>query len=214
MILDHISDTHGQFPKLSPRSQLVVHSGDFMPNLAKGPSEVVFDREVEYQEWWIRENFGEIMSWLGDRYMLLCPGNHDFFDPVPLLKEKGLAIHNLNQQRLEFDGFSFYGLPFVPWLAGRWNYEMREEEMAKEVKQIGEVDILVAHCPPAGILDWTDTNLGYKAGNSSLANWLSYECKKLPQYLLCGHFHGSYGINNLNGLLVSNAATRCHSFEI
>jgi Icc-related predicted phosphoesterase len=191
-----------------------------MPNEAKTADEVVFDREVEFQRWWLENHSGSLEQWLYGRTFLFCPGNHDFIDPVPLMKEFGINAIDLNQQRVEHAGLSFYGLPFVPYLQGRWNFELETPEMQEAVAKIPEMDILVAHCPPAGILDWVPPSsfaLEQRAGNSSLFNWMKWgngTTFNLHRMLLCGHHHSSYGIFNWNGLIISNAATRVHTFEI
>ncbi len=228
--LSHISDSHGYLVPASPLASLIVHSGDFLPNLAKGPSEVVFDREVEYQDFWVRQNIEAISEWLGGRPLLLCRGNHDFIDLTKLLRELGLDAINIEGQVVEHSDKRFYGFPYVPWIQGRWNFELNNEEMSKAVEvmrkhiedaNFGSDDILVAHCPPAGCLDdMQGFYSGLKNGNRSLANLLTYSF--MPAYLLCGHFHDATGIRVLRdeigdgvlSCLVSNAARTVHTFEI
>jgi Icc-related predicted phosphoesterase len=227
--ISHCSDNHGHLTPLSPLASLIVCSGDFLPNEAKGPSEVAFKREVEYQEFWVRQNISDIAEWLSGRPLLFSSGNHDFIDPCPILREFGLDAINIDNKIVEHSGRRFYGFPFVPWIQGRWNFELVIKDMVSKVEEMGKVcnegrvDILVAHCPPYGILDeLTGFYWGTHGGNTSLANLINYQW--MPEFILSGHFHDAAGIRLLTrahsqidiqmNCIVSNAATKVHTFEI
>ena len=213
MTIAHVSDSHGNhhfFPRIRQDALAIFHTGDFLPNNSRGNVKV----ELLFQEEWVRTNKESLQTWVGDRLFVFCAGNHDFFDPVPLMREWGIQAYNATNQKLNLLGKSIYGFPYIPYIAGEWNYEREIPEMSELVEEIPDVDILLAHCPPAGILDFEGG--GKPCGNTSLANRLAYGEGLEPAYLLCGHFHGSSGIHLCEGgdkrMLVSNAATTTHHF--
>jgi Icc-related predicted phosphoesterase len=229
--LVHISDTHSTFPKLPGTDEIVVCSGDFFPNSTRGIREI----EENYQTQWLIENLPTFKKWIGNRKFLFCSGNHDFIDPCRILQQEGIRAVNITNTWREHNGISFYGFPYIPWIAGEWNYECHVPEMQRNVAKLKEViatkgvDVLVAHCPPYGILDADfvikdDNNIivpkwAEHCGNRSLTNLLSYEMEEIPRelrprYLLCGHMHGHYGRINTLGVTISQAATRTHVVEI
>lgn len=209
--LTHVSDTHGILPHIPSSSLAIIHSGDMAPNLTRGDAKT---EEPYQQEWWNRK-LQQIQDIIGDRYFLYIPGNHDYWDPETLLQNAGVKAHNLTGKVLNCLGLTFYGFPWIPYIAGEWNYEIHTPGMSRRVCAIPECDILVAHCPPFGIC--ADLEDGKGNGNSVLLNWLNYQASRLPQYLLCGHFHESRGIakyGDLGEMTVSNAATVQHTFNI
>jgi Icc-related predicted phosphoesterase len=65
----------------------------------------------------------------------------------------------------------------------------------------GMPDILVAHCPPAGMCDT-------KFGNTVLRNRIEYVWNKLPSYCLVGHEHQpNQRFMYFNNMEVINTAT-------
>lgn len=213
--LTHISDTHGMIPLCYPEdSIMLVHSGDMFPNATRGN----VGEELEFQEKWVKKQILKYKSRIGSRYFLYIHGNHDYYDPQKDFEAAGIRAINLNNKLVKLMGLRFYGFPYVPFIAGEWNYEKQVPEMSRLVNQIPECDVLVAHCPPYGILSKDSEGKG--GGNSSLMNWLAYGGLS-PRYILCGHFHESRGMklvepimNNDPPLFVSNAATTQHTIEV
>lgn len=209
--LAHISDTHGMIPFFTQSTVAIVHSGDLAPNATRG----IRDVEKGMQELWFKQHIKSFQERIGKRLFVFVPGNHDYYDPEPLFRENEINAVTLGTYdkgiAREYMGLTFAGFPYVPYIAGEWNYETRESEMSDLVAKIPPCDILVAHCPPYGICADEERK---GAGNSALANHFNYNVEKLPRYLLCGHFHESCGIGRLGDMIVSNAATTRHTFEI
>ncbi len=223
--LFHVSDTHGHFPLLRGRADFVVHSGDFFPNRhndadPRQPGTLFGrpDREEEFQTEWLNQQAGTIKEWLGGRDLLYCPGNHDYYDPTDRLAQEGVACVNLSKVRPYYrDGILYYGLPQCPYDVRPWNYSTPVQDMIREVTRMGEIlkgeveVVLVAHCPPAGILDKARTGTHY--GNTALTNYLAYESYSIKA-VLCGHIHEDHGITLSGGVLISNAACSVHNLEL
>ncbi|HVI40071.1 MAG TPA: metallophosphoesterase [Anaerovoracaceae bacterium] len=210
----HISDTHGTFPQL-PEGEFVVHSGDFLPNASRGNLAI----EPKFQQAWVEARLDTFRDWLGGRTLLVCDGNHDFFNCCELLTANGITAIDLTNKLVTFQGISFYGFPYIPYIAGEWNYEKHLAEMNDELRYMREkvqdanvsLDFLVAHAPPWGVCD---LYLGNHFGNTVLTNMLAYDqMQPLPKYILCGHIHEANGSANIFGIEISNAATRVHVIE-
>lgn len=218
----HVSDTHGNFPRLYGKFDVIVHTGDLFPN-----SHHVFNgnraAEAAFQEQWLRDQMPEFKKWLNGHPILYVPGNHDFLSSVILekdLRSEGVEAFDLTDKMLTFQGVNFYGFPYIPAINGRWNYEREIPEMQKEVQNmVAElnkqyIDVLVCHAPMYKCLD---LSLGNQIlGSTVISHALDYQVSKdmLPAFYLHGHIHEAHGIAVRNGILISNAATTQHIIEV
>jgi Icc-related predicted phosphoesterase len=204
MIITHVSDTHGQFPQCNRDDSIIlVHSGDFLPNISRG----IVEAEQEFQTEWVEKNIQQISDWIGNRIFVFCRGNHDFIDPTAMLIAAGIKAVGITCAAQTVCGLKFYGFPFIPFIVGEWMFETYKNAMSDRVSEIpNDLDILVAHCPPYGILS--------EEGNTSLITWLDYVVEKKPKMLLCGHFHANHGLYVYDGMLISNAATVVHHIQL
>lgn len=212
----HVSDTHGTLPVLPKDGEFVIHSGDYLPNASRGNLSI----EYAFQPYWLRQNAERIKAWLDGRTFLFSSGNHDFVDPCPIMAESGIEVINLNDKVTVYKGLTFYGFPYIPYIAGEWAGEKQLPEMHDEMKRMlrriedsgSKIDVLVAHSPPFGVLD---IYMNEHLGNTLMTNMMAYqEMNPLPRYYLCGHIHESHGSAEIFGVTVSNAATRVHTIDI
>lgn len=219
----HISDTHGHFPQLYGRFDVVVHSGDFFPNSQYCGNNNQL--EMAFQMDWLKQKAQTVKEWLRGHPFLFTMGNHDFLhaDIVTMVlgQEAGLTnVRCLHDRVVDHQGVKFYGFPYVPTISGSWNYERDIPEMQQETDKMvsvlnqEKVDVLVCHCPPYQMLDLTIGN--QLIGNTVMNNALDYqiEKEKMPTHYLCGHCHEAHGMAMRNGVLVSNAAITQHIVEI
>lgn len=194
----HISDTHGLFPTLDTSVDIVLHTGDFCPNF------VVTDPEMEahLQRDWLKRKYWTINKWLRGRPMLVVQGNHDFTQIT------GPGVIDITNKKHTIDNLNFYGFPWVPEF-GPWNWGSNEQEMEQRVNRIpwGEIDVLMAHCPPKGVLDFCP---GGHIGNKQLARAVVEHADDLPKWLLCGHVHEQGGGTDLHHqmTILNNATTQ------
>lgn len=216
----HVSDTHGGFPRLHGRYNVVVHTGDFFPNSANLHNK---NLEAAWQLGWLRNNINNMKMWLNSHEFIYVPGNHDFM-PADLmeyeLQKAGIQAFGIADRLLTREGVTYYGFPYVPTIDGGWNYERDIPEMQKEVDKMvavmnqTKVDVLCCHAPPHGILDLSYGN--EILGSTVIANALDYKIARdmMPDVYLCGHIHEANGLRVRNGVLVSNAATTYQCIEI
>ena len=219
----HVSDTHGHFKDLQGYAEIVVHSGDFCPDLFAFHAGHL-NKVANEQEAWLLKKSAFIKKWLNGKPFYFVLGNHDFINPVrfeEILKSVGIDAHNLTEKVVSYGSVNFYGFPYIPYINGQFSYECNSNQMADRidamvaVSQVSYLDVIVAHSPPRGCLDYCFHQ--YESfGNIGLSNALDYKWDEntLPQAILCGHIHASHGTTIRGGVLISNAATSQNIVEI
>ena len=173
-----ISDTHNHFPPL-PSGDVLIHAGD-----ATGMGR---RNEVE-----------RFLDWFGTRPFeekILVAGNHDFMFETHQAEILEMCyardiIYLHDKAHWLHDGTVIYGSPYQPWFHD-WAFNLdRGPEIAAKWAEINEeVNILITHGPPKGVLDKT------VSGESVGCYDLLQRIKKLP-YLkvhIFGHIHEGYG---------------------
>ena len=190
MTILHFSDTHGKHVGLGdlPVADVLVHSGDFTLN---GSDEEALD----FLEWFCD---------LPYKHKIFIAGNHDGCMIDASLDGLPENVHYLNNSGVTIDGVSFYG---VPMLAEVVDGEIRHLERYDLIDE--NVDVLVTHCPPMGILDNTDGKILY--GSPLLLERLT---AIKPKMNLFGHVHEAYGTMEWKGMTFSNAAVTDSGYKL
>lgn len=184
-----ISDTHNLHNGLSiPDGDVLIHCGDAT---LRGSIE-----EVGLFGHWFRN--------LPHRVKLFVPGNHDFlFDrnrPLALELVAGRGVKVLIDRAITIDGVKFYGTPWVPNLEG-WAFYGDHITLVSRFHHIpDDVQVLITHGPPDGLLDKGTHHYGSKELASRVA-----ELQHLKLHCF-GHIHESYGRVD-NGHVSINAAS-------
>lgn len=187
MIVDCISDLHGYLPTLEGGDLLII-AGDLTAT----------HKEREYQFFCI---------WLNNqsyRKKLLISGNHDTFlqgwDNIKYghpINDPDKFTEYLCDSGTEFEGLKIWGSPWTSQFPGinprccaftrplcvplkdRWDLIP------------DDVDILITHGPPFGILDRVERDCGLSAGDTDLRDALEKRIK--PQLHVFGHIHENGG---------------------
>lgn len=172
-----ISDTHGLHKELMvPAGDVIIHAGDITD----------FGTEGEVQD------FLDWFSMLDFEHKVFIGGNHDIFlddFPVDFLEILPPGITYLRNNGCQIDGIRLWGSPVSPDLT-EWAFGKPRHEMGAHWQFMPqEIDILITHTPPRGILDQS-------------ADWISLGCSDLlekvreikPQFHVFGHIHASYGM--------------------
>lgn len=182
----HISDTHGFHHDMNlelPVADVLVHSGDF----TWGGSEA---EAIDFMNW---------MIGLPYRYKIFIAGNHDSCmyqaDGIQGLPDN---VYFLQHSSVVIEGIKFYGIPLYmeDCMAGR--YDLLLDEIPTDV------DVLITHQPPFGVLDITDYGNGpMNHGSKRLKEIIA---SRRPQAHLFGHEHSANGLIEENGIIFSNGS--------
>ena len=177
-----ISDTHNKHIQLNahlPGGQIIIHAGD--------STSMGWKHEIE--------NFCKWFDKLNYVHKIFIAGNHDHgYEKSPNETYEIIQKFNLNylqDSMLEIDGIKIWGSPWQPEFCD-WAFNLPRNgwQLAEKWNFIPEdVDILITHSPPFGILDKIidhQENLGCE---------LLTERLKIvkPKIHVFGHIHSGYG---------------------
>lgn len=181
MILDIISDLHGYFPKLEGGDILIV-AGDL----------------TAQDTWKQREVFLEWLNGQNYKKKVFITGNHDYvfqyFDKEDSLNYP--SVNYLCDSGTEFEGLKIWGSPWTTKFLDQNPRAMAfvvdtDEELNKKWKLIpSDIDLLVTHSPPYGILDKITKKGDPHVGFLSLRHHVI--CRIKPKIHAFGHVH-EYG---------------------
>lgn len=205
-----ISDIHGNLNFAIKKCDLLIIAGDICPAF-RDPN-----RSAISQEEFLNNKF---MKWISAQPFKECvfiAGNHDWiFDinkySVPKFPDN---IHYLCDSSIELFGLKIYGTPQQPIFLD-WAFNRTEEQLYSYFDNIpNNLDILVTHTAPYGILD--------KVQNLYSPERKSYGCKVLrkkidevkPKFSVFGHFHGNYGKTEENGTTFINCSLLDESYDL
>ena len=184
-----LSDTHNCNENITvPEGDVLIHSGDATIH---GTVEEI----VRFDRWF---------SALPHKHKIFVAGNHDLLFETQPERAQGLLSRNiiyLQDSSVSIEGINIYGSPWQPRFFD-WAFNLnRGAEMAKKWKLIpAEVDILITHGPPFGILD--QTPFGDNAGCEEL---LKKVTQVRPKAHIFGHIHNGYGAGEKFGVKFFNA---------
>ena len=196
----HISDTHTYHGLLTVPEDIdmVIHSGD-----ATNPR----DPYASEQE---MLNF---ISWFGSlpiRHKVFVAGNHDLCIERNLVTKIDFmknGIVYLENDYAEVEGLKIWGSPFTPSFGQGWAFNKKRSALHDIWKEIpDDVDIVVTHGPPKGILDlaYHQLNCIEFCGDEALRKRM-YLLN--PKLCLFGHIHNNEDIINAGTMKLSNHDT-------
>ena len=175
-----ISDTHGKHREINIEKDLdmIIHCGD----------------STNYYEWMPNqkefENFIVWFSALPIKHKVLIAGNHDAWatKPYNIDRVKELGINYLEHEYLEIEGKILFGSPYTPTF-NNWHFMKDRSKLDKWWQVlVPNIDVLITHGPPHGILDLSrnrDNVLEY-CGDKAL---LRHVLQNKPKYHCFGHIH-------------------------
>ncbi len=197
------ADYHGNLNVEIPECDILLIAGDICPAY----NSVV--TSIPIQQKWLEQDF---LPWIKSvkeknniKDVVLIAGNHDWIfsrrhprDICPGLNEE---IIYLQDSFVEINGIKIYGspwqLPFCDWAFNK--PEVQLEVIWETFPE--DVDILLLHCPPFGILDLTMLD-NCNIGSHSLLKKIK-EVK--PKLVIFGHNHSGHGIYKEDDIIFVNA---------
>lgn len=173
-----VSDTHRSYQNPIPSGDVWIHAGD---------SELTS---------------GEMNAWassLPHAHKVVVCGNMD--RRLDREKHKLRNVTYLQDSSVEISGVKVYGSPWTPKFTGIFQLADQREATSLWERIPTDVDILITHGPPAGILD--RTSRGLRVGDNALFNAVH---RIKPRVHCFGHVHESYGTTKSNDTIFCNAA--------
>ena len=212
----HISDTHGLMPSLPSEDlyDVIVHSGDFLPNRTRGLAAI----EIPFQQEWMERHSLDLLKWLRKgKPILTIGGNHDYIDVSVHLRRMSLDAQSIANRQVEVLGRTFQGFEMVPRFGGEWNNERSENEIDQwfaEFEKTREFipDVFVSHAPIYGVLDRSGNN---RCGSKAMREF--FLTAPRPKAFLHGHIHEAGGRTewpNRGDMIISNAGDTPNIIEI
>ncbi len=180
-----ISDTHNKHDRITiPECDILIHAGD-----ATGMG--TFTEVRKFAEWFEKQPA---------KHKIFVPGNHelDFANQYPIsafwFHDHCPSGHLLINAEIEIEGIRFYGSPITPFFLN-WAWNEFSEGLMRTWKQIpDDVDILITHGPPYGILDRSYVARGRMLGCTYLRDEIKDRVK--PDVHIFGHIHDSHGTHS------------------
>lgn len=146
---------------------------------------------------WLRKVFVPFMEKNNRTEFVFVAGNHDFWGEQARPENSFWPnnAHYLKNSSCKVHGKTFYGLPQVPEINGRWAFECDSDTMEIFCDEIPDgVDVLVTHTPPRIGGSDIDSSKGTFLINGEPPHFGSSELtdaieRVQPAYLFCGHIH-------------------------
>ena len=182
-----ISDTHRKHRAVTiPHCDLLIHCGDFC-SFQMADLQTLDDADA-----WFAESPAANVICIG--------GNHDF--PLQSREFRFAHAQLLEDSLIEVFGLVIYGSPWCPDLSN-FAYYATHDQLVERWKQIpSEIDILITHTPPFGVLD-VPTSGKVNLGCPHLRD----ELKRIrPKLHVFGHVHASHGTSTTRETHYINAA--------
>lgn len=194
-----ISDTHGRWNKLTiPECDLLISAGDYS---FRGEEHMVRD----FHKWLNKQPAKHVIS---------VQGNHEKWveKNFPLAKEIAKEacprVHFIDEGLIEIEGIKIWCSAWTPFFHNwAWNSN-RGKDIKRHWDLIPEdVDILVTHGPPYGILDLVRFGDGSPKELVGCKDLLAkiQTLSKLKCHFF-GHIHETYGHEYINGVHFYNAS--------
>lgn len=182
----HISDTHTYHNLLEiPKDcNMVIFSGD----CSNPRNPYINEPEVR-----------EFLNWFKNlpiKHKIFVAGNHDTSIEKGLIEDESFeGIYYLENDWVEIEGIKFWGSPHTPRF-GDWAFMKSRHKIGRVWEHIPtDVDVIIAHGPPRGVLDlsYSPTNKLEMCGCSALRRRID---QIRPRAVLFGHIHNNKDIIN------------------
>lgn len=217
MKITAVSDLHGNLIDIEDCTVLLI-CGDISPlNIQKD--------YIQMTKWF----FNEFYNWINNLpcdYVILIPGNHDFWfekfikDGTMYLWDKlSILINDTAEIFYGIKHIKIFGTPYCKDF-GNWPFMPGNNKLSELYDKIPEdVDILMCHDSPligyvGNIMEKADETYpnGIPAGNKYLADAIF---DKRPKYVLSGHIHsGDHELKDYDGIKCANVSVLDEDYNI
>ncbi len=140
---------------------------------------------------------------------IYVPGNNETEQAL----RSATSARVLHGEFCDVDGLRVFGiggaippLPPTPWNS----FDISEDQATQMLAKIPEIDVLVTHSPPHGVVD-THVSLG-SIGSTSVLDAVK---TSQPRLVLCGHIHDCWGMEaNIGSSRVCNLGPSPRWFDL
>lgn len=190
MIIKACSDLHGNLIDIKDNFDILCICGDISP----------LNIQTNYTKFtnWFFNEFKHWIKSLPCKYVILIPGNHDFWfqkmfreysKVVGLFDKLIILINDYIELEIDNKKLKIYGTPICRF-CGNFAYVKSEQDLIETFSKIpNDIDILLTHDAPdigeVGISHFEE-GLRINYANKQLAEAIK---EKLPKYVFCGHIH-------------------------
>lgn len=203
------SDTHGYHRKINPPDgDVLICAGDITGN----------------GQLTVMEDFANWMKQFPHKKIVIM-GNHDRYETHNSIRDTAIqylldvGITYLEHSEIVIDGLKIFGSPYTPRFYD-WSFNVdRGNAIAAKWNLIpNDVNVLVSHGPPYGILDqvpkgvWFGEEILENAGCVDLLNRVK-ELKQLKAHLF-GHIHYGSGVKIINDVVFANCAILDEQYQV
>jgi len=187
-----ISDTHGFYWDIEvPDGDVLIHAGDIT---GQGTYENL-------------EDFNEWLATLPHKHKIVIAGNHDWCCEWDQARCRGILTNAvyLQDEAVYIEGFKIYGSPHSPTFYD-WAFNLDRGAPLREKWDLipNDVDVLVTHGPPWGILDEVANSM--KLMNVGCQDLGDAVDRVKPKVHVFGHIHEGYGTQQEPDTLFVNAS--------
>ena len=183
-----MSDTHEHHREVEiPRGDLLIHAGDITRHSFS--SRPILD-------------FNDWLSGLPHRHKIVVPGNHDYGFMKSSWRQLITNATLLINDGAEIAGLKIWGSPITTVDHGHFGGETEQDRMRAFSLIPANLDILITHGPPFGVLDLSPDD-GRHQGCSKLREAVR---RTEPPLHVFGHVHGGYGVAKIGNTVYVNAA--------
>lgn len=190
-----ISDSHNKHGYIElPTGDILVHAGD-VTMLGS------LEEFARFANWW---------NGLDYQYKVIVAGNHDKIFATNRYVAESMLFDTiyLEDSLTKINGLTIYGSPWTPKF-GNWSFMDNDNKLKNYWELIPNVDILVTHGPPYGILDITSGSNKH-VGSKTLLRVVQ---KIIPKVHIYGHIHEGYGDTIICDTRFVNAAICDKDYE-
>lgn len=212
MKLVFISDTHGFHDAINmPEGDILIHSGDIS-------IEGTISQVQKFVQWFGAQKY---------KHKIFINGNHEVYvwkdrKMESILKDYNNSnpfanIHYLEDSGVEIEGLKFWGSPKTPeFFDWAYMYNRDDKSRYEAWKDMpSEIDVLITHGPPQGVLDGVIPFGRYLDPMSGCAELMKKVKEIKPKVHVFGHIHEHYGFKKWKHpeILFINASTCNGSYK-
>lgn len=166
---------------------------------------------VKQKEWCMMDDFRRRLG-EPDAPVIVVKGNHDYIDLADWIGGDVFEFTVDPKRTTTLFGLKFGGIRGINYIRGVWDDELYQHQFDERAEALpDDIDVLVTHIPPYGVLDKFDEHWGSRS-IARYVNRRAYTERPLKAHFF-GHVHAVKSAK-FGNTLFSNAATGFVVFDL